>query len=602
MGLRNFFRAGRGRSLPGIAEPAGRPARTQTPAWVPAGGSFRLGSYAVPGGLVFFGNAHSGPGGWDHEPALIDPALEVDWSRPDRGGVTMDYWPFYSSITPQSRAAYIEWLAGGRSDPQVAIGYVFLFFYGLERRVLVDVGLDPTHPDVLAATAEVRRLLGVYRDNHSFRSYASSFLDFVEVGELVRGQLAPPDPDRLEQTWEVPLSVRVGLGRFVAAGAPIPANWALAWLRTDPLAYLRTAAERCAKEFDELFRLRYTERYGDGAVITPTAKRIEVAYRPASASLGGYVEADLAGLPDVTLSDAAIGPLRELARECADDLAVYSRYLGRDPEGRGTAPAVGLLPAALLRSHGGDLVAQLGGWTASVLRDHTYALVGVDELVDSWWSGREDKLTKADAVTLATLLDKLGVGMAPDVRFGGSKPKPGGSVVLFRLIQGAPAAPSDGYRSASLLVRLAGLLAAADGTISEQEHRQLAIHLESTLGLDHAERVRLGAELEWVGAQEQSLSGLKRRLEALAVHEREVLGQFLVGVAVADGQVTPDEITMLTKLYRLLDLEEADVYRAVHAFEAGDAGPVTAGLRTLMREVERCLPSLSFPVRLRRCA
>jgi hypothetical protein len=47
--------------------------------------------------------------------------------------------------------------------------------------------------------------------------------------------------------------------------------------------------------------------------------------------------------------------------------------------------------------------------------------------------------------------------------------------------------------------------------------------------------------------------------------------------------VTPDEITMLTKLYRLLGLEEADVYSQVHAFEAGDVGPVTvrraAGVR-----------------------
>jgi hypothetical protein len=50
----------------------------------------------------------------------------------------MGYWPLYSGIDPASRAAYLHWLTGGRKAPEAYIGYVFLFFYGIERRVLVD--------------------------------------------------------------------------------------------------------------------------------------------------------------------------------------------------------------------------------------------------------------------------------------------------------------------------------------------------------------------------------------------------------------------------------------------------------------------------------
>ena len=61
------------------------------------------------------------------DPALIDPRLQVDNRFPDKNGQEMGYWPSYSTITPASRAAYLDWLAAGR--PKGAyIGYVFLFF------------------------------------------------------------------------------------------------------------------------------------------------------------------------------------------------------------------------------------------------------------------------------------------------------------------------------------------------------------------------------------------------------------------------------------------------------------------------------------------
>jgi hypothetical protein len=42
-------------------------------------------------------------------------------------GQGMPYWPDYSTIDPNSRRAYIEWLASTCDDPQTYIGYIFLF-------------------------------------------------------------------------------------------------------------------------------------------------------------------------------------------------------------------------------------------------------------------------------------------------------------------------------------------------------------------------------------------------------------------------------------------------------------------------------------------
>ena len=70
------------------------------------------------------------------EPALVNPKLAGTHPTPDLSGHLMDYWPSYSHLAPESRAAYLDWLAAGRPGG-AHIGYVFLFFYGIERRVLL---------------------------------------------------------------------------------------------------------------------------------------------------------------------------------------------------------------------------------------------------------------------------------------------------------------------------------------------------------------------------------------------------------------------------------------------------------------------------------
>ena len=103
--------------------------------WVPPDQARKIAGYEIPGGMIYVGKSLPPVGGWqDVEPALINPSLPVARRKPDVAGESMGYWPSYSEISPQAHAAYLSWLAGGRSDPGAYIGYVFLFFYGLERR------------------------------------------------------------------------------------------------------------------------------------------------------------------------------------------------------------------------------------------------------------------------------------------------------------------------------------------------------------------------------------------------------------------------------------------------------------------------------------
>ncbi|TIR80259.1 MAG: hypothetical protein E5X19_31520, partial [Mesorhizobium sp.] len=119
------------------------------------------------------------------ENCLVDPTCQVGSVRGDPEGKTLPYWPSYQSISPGARRTYLEWLAGGRNDPSIGIGYVFIFFYGLERRLFIDEARN----EAPAMAAEVRRLLALHGENYSFKGYASKFLDVADL-------MANPDISR----------------------------------------------------------------------------------------------------------------------------------------------------------------------------------------------------------------------------------------------------------------------------------------------------------------------------------------------------------------------------------------------------------------------
>ncbi|MCB9373153.1 MAG: TerB N-terminal domain-containing protein [Microthrixaceae bacterium] len=528
----------------------------------------------IPGGMIYVGTGVASAAGHGIEPALIDPRLRVDWARPDWQGLGFSYWPSYDRIPEQARAAYLSWLAGTRDQP-VQIGYVFLYFYGLERRALTDLGISATDPELELIVAEVNRLLAIYGPaSSSFDGYASSFLNLLSAVKAVHEPISPPDHHAAKRSWEIPLTVRIGLGRFVAAGRPIPASWALSLVRTHPEAYLRTPAKRCPDEFDALFKLRYCAKYGDGMVVAAPKATVSVTYRPASAGFRGQIHHRLEAIPDITGLAGPINKLREIAGMCTDELDAYSRFVGRHPESKGSPRAVGLLPADLVAGGSSASIGQVRDWVQEHIAKGP-SVVSFDDLVELWSPGHAAKLVKADAVSIASLVEKFGAGVEPDVRFGAATPKPGSTAVLFPQSPGAPAAPSPGYSAAATLVHLTAVVAAADGSVSPEERAQVADHIETVLGLNEFERSRLNAHLLWLTAGKPALGGMKRRLEALTAAQRASIGRLLVDVAAADGQVTPDEITTLTKVYRLLCLDEADVYRTVHALASGDAGPPT---------------------------
>ncbi|MCI0720148.1 MAG: TerB N-terminal domain-containing protein, partial [Acidobacteria bacterium] len=472
------------------------------------------------------------------------------------------------------RAAYLEWLAAGRRDPSAYIGYVFLFFYGLERRALADTRRSPqAKQDIPAIIREVEELLQVYGGNSSFRGYASQFLDVLKLVQAEGGGVEPP----MERpSYELPISVRVGVGRFVAAGKPLPADWALSWFLTHPETYLRTPAKRCAREFRELFRTRYSRAFGDGLVLKPNRSKLKLAIRPASASFGGEVTVNT-DLPDIAALTAPLAKLREIGDSCEADLDAFSRWVGRNPEAPKTVAAAALLPSELAKTHESQEARGLWDWIDKTLGPHDRALCETDDLLQHCASFGSGKLAKSEAVLLAQLLEKGTYGIEPDVRFGGAPLAPGGKAMIFKLPADAAPIASPQYTAATVLLHLAVAISAADGSISAAEEKHFEEHMQRSLALSSAERIRLSAHLSWLMQSRPSLTLVRKRLEALDLQQRRSMAEFVIGVAGADGQISPEEIRTLGKIYPLLGFAADDIYGHVHAMATGTAAGVEGG-------------------------
>lgn len=556
--------------------------------WVPCERTIQHAGYTITGGLIYFGSGLKSIQRWSEEPSLIDTILPVDKTHPDHSGSNMGYWPNYSQIHPTSRAAYLEWLSTGRKDTKANIGYVFIYFYGLERRALGDAKESASaRNDVPAIIAEVKRLLSIYGENSSFRGYAGKFLDALQVSQTTTPlYLTSPLIDSC--SWEVPVILKMALGQMAIDCVPLSAEWALAWAENDPSMPRRMPVQRCLQEFRELFRLRYSEKFSEGLKLKPNKARIRASYYPASSSFGGQVEISMPDLPDITQITGPSSKIIDIISGCTDELEGYSRYLGRNPDGKNSIEATSYLPQPLLKEHAGKEFQELTIWLNGQVKSDIPVSVSFSSVLQLVPSFNLDGFGKKEATAIANLLGKMSIGIEPDPRFGNLVPKPEQDVVLFRISDNAPNSPSAEYSAATVVLHLASAVAGADGSADPAEERHLEEHLEAWMHLVTDEKTRLRAHTQWLISSFPGMNGVKKRIELLKQDQRESLGRFLVGVAQADGYIDPTEMKMLTKIYEMLGLDTQSLYSHAHA---AAVEPVTVQTADFMKPQGYAIPS-----------
>ncbi|EPV8674822.1 TerB N-terminal domain-containing protein, partial [Pseudomonas aeruginosa] len=467
---------------------------------------------------------------------------------------------------------YLQWLSSGRKAPHANIGYVFLFFYGLERRVFVDAKTDrAAAAETPSIIAEVERLLSIYGENHSFNNYASRFVDFLRQGAVLTRLYLETPPTPLPYGYEMPIELRIGLGQLAVDKHPLPANWALAWVLSDHSIGKRTPVTRCEDAFARLFHMRYEERYGAGIVLPQNKTRLKFQYNTASAGLPSQELDGLSEIPDVTATSAARKKLQQLVDECTVQLEPYSRYLGRNPGAPDALEGLLQLPVSL--------------WPAGARAelDELKQRIGDGMVVMSFGelAGRLQSagaLSRDKVLTLARALESLHIGIEPDVLAGSRTPKPEDRVALFATqAEDGDLRASPAYSVASVTLDLACAVAAADGDTSPKEIMLLSQHVDSWSHLSGAHRKRLKAHLRLQLNQPPTFQSLKKKLEPLADSARRAVAAFLAHLAQVDGEVSPAEVKLLERVYKTLQLDSQSLYSDLHVVASGNpAGSLQA--------------------------
>jgi uncharacterized tellurite resistance protein B-like protein len=569
--------------------------------WIAPGQQVVVHGSALAGGMLYVGSTLMAPDG-SAEPAQIDPALDVDPAPASPHERPCGSRPRYHELSATARRAYLTWLMDGRRDPNADIGYVFLFFYGLERRVLLDAAADAlARAEIPAIQLEIERLRGIYDDN-SFLRHSSDLLDFLEAASMNAGMplaAAPPDTSNRGMS----LRLKVGLGQCAVNGQPVPSEWALAWARSEPNLRMSRVALRCARQFDAQFKQIYRDRYGEGLKLAVNRSRLKISYRPASGGLLQTFTTNLGTLPDVTTAVTPLKMLQDIVDAAAEGLDAYARFIGLHADRVLSLEATLLLPKPLWPKTVMEAVRALD----QRIRDGM-VVIKLGELLDVF--GGTANLTRETLKAVFELLHTQQIGVEPEMTAGARTPKPEDSVVLFRLAtaeagQSAALAgdhESDGYDghtydAMAVMLDLAITLANADGKISRRELQLLNAQVEAWSHVGAAAQQRLRARLRLGVVYPPTLSSLKSRIEPLPVAARAALGKLLSALALADGKLRPAAVKHLEKLYALLGIKASALYGQLHraAAAADDRSRAVPGGAPLAAAGSQALPRAKSP-------
>lgn len=553
------------------------PARSQ--GWVPKGQSVTIAGRTIDG-MVYVGKPPriGSPYYGESCRAYIDPSLSVARVGSDKNGDHMSYWPGYSSIPAVCRATYLDWLADGREDGTISPGYLFLFFYGLERRFLVEQPSDDERREIVT---EVVRLKSLFSENYSAQRYLGEFVDLARIAAM--GKVSLDDPALKQailenRSWDVPFSLKFALGGIIANGNALDAEWMHLWLMCHPERRMRTPAERCGEEFKALFKLKFEALYPDGLKVRTPRKLLKMEYRAASSEFNCSVSpatGDGGGvaIPDVTDLRSPVQKAQKIADEVMDELDKFSRYLGRNPEGRETIEAQALLPAELWSLFPSGELEALKDWARE--RVAAGGLVPALDLISRLEGETPEKLGKRNLTGAADALARIGFGMAPDPRFSLRGPKIDEPVVIFEL--GEPIEQledvSPTYRTELFELALATFVAHADSKIVEAERRALRQKIDAVSGLSELERKRLHANLEWYLEVPPDMSWLRSKLKDAGAEHHLALRAAVVAIAHADSVIQSEEVASIEKIYKALGIDAGLVYADLHAGDVPD-GPV----------------------------
>lgn len=527
--------------------------------WVKNGDPVRIGEHLITHGNIYVGDHMIGYSGHGTECSLINPHLTHKISHEHYSDSTLAYWPKYSKISVTCRGTYLFWLSGERNDPEINLGYVFLYYYGLERRILIDYPNGIVSDDeFLDLFNEVKRLNSIYGSNKSFNGYSLSLLSYMAImaPKIISLEFDFSSQLKITNEFKNYLSVLIQDER------PWPAIIAMKWADLLTGISNRSVIHRCKQEALTLFNYYYQKEFGNGLVVENIEGFLSVKYTPASQSLSNFKSMNSKYPDPEYIGENKL--LCDILSRVEKELTEYSRYIGklensRDRNIKNTLGAIVLLPDSYLKISNNPVVSEFQSWIIQLVSNNSY--VSLSEIwlkLNMFISG---KVTKKEINLLTKLLEKSGYGFCPDPRHNVEKLLFDSNIAIFKNEL------REDIKLCQNFMRLRALIKIGSIIFHDNEAFNFNLIIDGLIsdsGLGEIEITHLRSYSSWVSKSDLSFKGLKPFVKILSEDDCRNLLYSIIKIYASSGIVSTDKLKQIEKVYALVGIDKSMLVSDLH--------------------------------------
>jgi TerB-C domain/TerB N-terminal domain len=496
------------------------------------------------------------------EPSSIDLKAKVA-NRPAGMELPLPYYPNYSAITAEQRRNYLEWLARGLVDDHPDLrehGYLFLYFYGLERRVFVDEELED---ETFYRVTEFLVRYGSFGRSASLRTYLSRFLYFAAHagGSMHFARRIAPVLELKNHVIDR-ASLDLALSNYAELDEPLPAQIVAAALaKKHDLSspdLLRSFAEHLRTEFPEGIR----------PVLTGNKKfQIYTAANAHLLTLGGgkarprwlTTEIDEAIIEPKLLTSLAAS-WASLTHQVASIHRAERRSTSTLPLGAAIRiAAVAKLPAPLQKKAFDRAAPEFRRLIAAAESDQDISFIAVTKFATFCGCGLARLRTQAGASDVVNLAAYFGYGIEPDpvVHSRGW-----GDTLLLAIFPLSSRVISTAHEARCAFVQMAAFVLRAGNCTEITNDKAIQEIVAPVRGTSEAICLLALAKL----FERNPVKEIFRPTRVVAnvpTEKRPAIAKALVRIAASDNYITTDEENALWTLFNAMDLPAADGRRLI---------------------------------------
>lgn len=492
----------------------------------------------VPAYLLYVGTSEN------TYPHLVVPSLSV--GSPDFAfKSTMGYWPSYDSISGDNRATYLRWLADGRKFPDADIGFVFLYFYGLEYRAISQ------GQDQLKILNEAVRLYKIYGSkNNSFARYCGHFIAWLCASD---SNVDKNSLSELSELYKTDINIKKYLQPILfekISGTESP-DFLFDYCLGKLLLFVPRGQIELIDSFKNLFRSKTANlQIGEDSFNKPETHALY--YRTAtSLSLNTSITYRTRKLDARTEKK-----LKQCWQECETELNGLVKLNKEQSK---------LLSLFLHKAENSNQIDAL----MKFMDFKDYKTTTVLDVLTHLGFDKSEKLTPTEAKKLCEGLESKGIWVEPDARLTNKTYKMSDAIVLTR--ENLSQIKSEQWQKIIPLFDLSISIALAEGDSDSREVNHTIEFMTKQFKLGAVEQKRLQYRAIVLKENKISVAPLAKKIsESMNLKQGQSIAKFLFSIAALDGTILDSEIKALDRTYKAFNFPADTIDELISEFSTGE--------------------------------